>query len=171
MRKILNKIYLLSGYLAAIFLALIALTIIAQIIGRFVNITIDSTETAGFSLAALTFFGLAHTFRGGEHIRVTLLTRLLEKNIKKYQELFALIFCILFTTYLAYWSWDFVYFSFIFEDISPGLLAIPFWIPRMSMSLGVTIFLIALIDDFIFVLNNQEASYVKNTSPIFKDEK
>tara|TARA_B100001996_G_scaffold66707_1_gene48432 strand:- start:351 stop:866 length:516 start_codon:yes stop_codon:yes gene_type:complete len=171
MRKILNKIYLLSGYLSAIFLALIALTIIAQILGRFVNVTIDSTETAGFSLAALTFFGLAYTFRGGEHIRVTLLTRLLEKNIKKYQELFALIFCILFTAYLAYWAWDFVYFSFIFEDISPGLLAIPFWIPRLSMSLGVTIFLIALIDDFIFVLNNQEASYVKNASPIFKDEK
>ena len=93
-----------------------------------------------------------------------------EKIIKKYQELFALIFCILFTAYLAYWSWDFVYFSFIFDDISPGLLAIPFWIPRLSMSLGVTIFLIALIDDFIFVLNNQEASYVKNASPIFKDE-
>ena len=83
---------------------------------------------------------------------MTLLTRLLEKNIKKYQELFALIFCILFTAYLAYWSWDFVYFSFIFDDISPGLLAIPFWIPRLSMSLGVTIFLIALIDDFILFL-------------------
>jgi len=96
---------------------------------------------------------------------------LLKNNYKKYQELFALIFCILFTAYLAYWAWDFVYFSFIFEDISPGLLAIPFWIPRLSMSLGVTIFLIALIDDFIFVLNNQEASYVKNASPIFKDEK
>ena len=62
-----------SGYLAAIFLAVIALTIIAQILGRFINVTIDSTETAGFSLAALTFFGLAYTFRSGEHIRVTLI--------------------------------------------------------------------------------------------------
>ena len=33
MRKILDKIYLLSGYLSAVFLALIALTIIAQILG------------------------------------------------------------------------------------------------------------------------------------------
>ena len=96
---------------------------------------------------------------------------MLEKKAKKYQELFALTFCILFTGYLTYWSWDFVYFSFIFDDISPGLLAIPFWIPRLSMSLGVTIFLIALIDDFIFVLNDQEASYDKNASPIFKDDK
>ena len=94
MRSFLDKLYLLSGYLAAIFLALIALTIIAQILGRFINVTIDSTETAGFSLAALTFFGLAYTFRSGEHIRVTLITRLLKKNLKKFQELFALFFCI-----------------------------------------------------------------------------
>ena len=77
MRNILDKLYLYSGYLSAFFLVLIALTILAQIIGRFVNITIDSTETAGFSMAAVTFLGLAYTFRTGEHIRVTLFTRLL----------------------------------------------------------------------------------------------
>ena len=114
MRKILDKIYLLSGYLSAIFLALIALTIIAQILGRFVNITMNSTETAGFSLAALTFFGLAYTFRGGEHIKVTLLTRLLEKKLKIPRIICFNILCILFIGYLTYWSWDFVYFSFYF---------------------------------------------------------
>jgi hypothetical protein len=56
MRKKLDKLYLYSGYLSAFFMMLIALTIVAQILGRFVDITIDSTETAGFSLAALTFF-------------------------------------------------------------------------------------------------------------------
>ena len=61
------------------------------------------------------------------------------------------------------------YFSFIFEDISPGLLAIPFWIPRLSMSVGVTIFLIALIDDFVTVLKSEPPSYVKNANPILKD--
>ena len=60
MRKKLDKLYLYSGYLSAFFMMLIALTIVAQILGRFVNITIDSTETAGFSLAALTFFGLSY---------------------------------------------------------------------------------------------------------------
>ena len=169
MRSFLDKLYLFSGYLASIFLALIALTIIAQILGRFINVTIDSTETAGFSLAALTFFGLSYTFQSGEHIRVTLFTRLLGKKIRRYQELFSLSFCIIITFYLAYWSWDFVYFSFIFDDISPGLLAIPFWIPRISMSIGITIFLIALIDDFFTVLKKQKPSYVQNANPILKD--
>jgi len=148
---------------------MIALTIIAQILGRFINITIDSTETAGFSLAALTFLGLSYTFRSGEHIRVTLVTRLLNKEIKRYQELFSLSFSLLITGFLMYWSWDFVYFSFVFDEISPGLLAIPFWIPRISMSIGVTIFFIALLDDIVMVLKNKIPSYVKNADPIFKD--
>ena len=169
MRIKLDKLYLFSGYLSAFFMVLIALTIVAQILGRFVNITVDSTETAGFSLAALTFFGLSYTFHSGEHIRVTLFTRLLGKKIRRYQELFSLLFCIVIIAYLTYWSWDFVYFSYIFEDISPGLLAIPFWIPRICMSIGITIFLIALIDDFVNVLQNNLPSYVKNANPILKD--
>ena len=169
MRKFLDKLYLFSGYLSAFFLSMIALTIIAQILGRFVNITIDSTETAGFSLAALTFLGLSYTFRSGEHIRVTLVTRLLNKEIKRYQELFSLSFTLLITGFLMYWSWDFVYFSFVFDEISPGLLAIPFWIPRISMSIGVTVFFIALLDDIVMVLKNKIPSYVKNADPIFKD--
>ena len=76
MRRFLDTLYLWSGYLAALFLVMIALTIIAQILGRFVGIAIDSTESAGFSLAGSTFFGLAYTFRHDGHIRVTLLTRL-----------------------------------------------------------------------------------------------
>jgi TRAP-type C4-dicarboxylate transport system permease small subunit len=106
MRKKLDKLYLYSGYLSAFFMMLIALTIVAQILGRFVNITIDSTETAGFSLAALTFFGLSYTFHNGEHIRVTLFTRLLGKKIRRYQELFSLLFCIVITAYLTYWWQD-----------------------------------------------------------------
>ena len=121
------------------------------------------------SWIALTFLGLSYTFRSGEHIRVTLVTRLLNKEIKRYQELFSLSFSLLITGFLMYWSWDFVYFSFVFDEISPGLLAIPFWIPRISMSIGVTIFFIALLDDIVMVLKNKIPSYVKNADPIFKD--
>jgi hypothetical protein len=37
------------------------------------------------------------------------------------------------------------------------------------MSIGITIFLIALIDDFVTVLQNNLPSYVKNANPILKD--
>ena len=37
------------------------------------------------------------------------------------------------------------------------------------MSIGVTIFLIALIDDFFTVWKKEQPSYVKNADPILKD--
>ena len=111
MRKILDHLYQLSGYIAAFFMVMIGLTIVAQICGRFVGIAIDSTETAGFSMASMTFFGLAYTFRNGEHIRVTLFLRFITGSARKIFELFAIGFCMVFMSYLTYWAFDFVYFS------------------------------------------------------------
>ena len=167
MRWFLDRLYQTSGYVAAFFMVMIALTIVGQICGRFVGIAIDSTETAGFSMAAMTFFGLAYTFRQGEHIRVTLFLRFASGSVKRALDLFAIGFCIIFMSYLTYWAFDFVYFSYKFDEISQGLLAIPFWIPRLSMALGSLIFLIAVIDEFLSVLKGDNPSYEENAASTY----
>ncbi|WP_193171754.1 TRAP transporter small permease [Nisaea nitritireducens] len=169
-RRLLDGLYLWSGYLAAFFLVAISLTIVAQIIGRFFGVAIDSTESAGFSLAASTFLGLAYTFRHDGHIRVTLLIRLAKGPLAKLTELWSVGFCAAAMGYLTYWACDLVYFSYIFGDISPGLLAIPFWIPRSAMALGSLILTIALIDEFIGILRGQTPSYIANSTALFKGE-
>ena len=169
-RRLLDGLYLWSGYLAAFFLVAISLTIVAQIIGRFFGVAIDSTESAGFSLAASTFLGLAYTFRHDGHIRVTLLIRLAKGPMAKLTELWSVGFCAAAMGYLTYWACDLVYFSYIFGDISPGLLAIPFWIPRSAMALGSLILTIALIDEFIGILRGQTPSYVANSTALFSGE-
>lgn len=167
MRRFLDALYLWSGYLSAAFLVAIALTIIAQILGRFAGIAIDSTESAGFSLAASTFFGLAYTFRHDGHIRVTLLTRLATGRLSRAADLWAIGTCAVGMGYFTWWAADLVYFSFVFGDISPGLLAIPFWIPRSSMALGGLILTIALIDEFVCVARGGTPSYVANAQPVY----
>ena len=81
--------------------------------------------------------------------------------------LFTVGFCIVFIGYLTYWSFDFVYFSHKFGDISPGLLAIPFWIPRLAMALGSLVFLTALIDEFVSIFLGAKPSYEANASPVY----
>jgi len=169
-RRILDGLYLWSGYLSAVFLVAISLTIVAQIVGRFFGVAIDSTESAGFSLAASTFLGLAYTFRNDGHIRVTLLIRLASGPLGKLTELWGVGFCAVAMGYLTYWGFDLVYFSYVFGDISPGLLAIPFWIPRSAMAIGSLILTIALVDEFIGILRGQTPSYVANSSALFKGE-
>lgn len=170
MRHTLNRLYLWSGYLSAVFLVGIALTIVAQVVARFFPklIVIDSTESAGFCLAASTFLGLAYTFRHGAHIRVTLVTRLATGALDRLVHIWSLTLFALVMGTMTYWSFDLVYFSYKFNDISPGLLAIPFWIPRSAMAIGSLILLIALIDELVSVIRGRVPSYVENDMPAFE---
>ena len=99
---------------------------------------------------------------------MTLFLRLIRTPFRKFVELFTIGFCIVFIGYLTYWAFDFVYFSHKFGDISPGLLAIPFWIPRLAMALGSFIFLTALIDEFVSVVLGAKPSYEANASPVYE---
>lgn len=168
LRRALDSLYLLSGRLGAAFLAGIALAIIAQVAGRALGFTIDSTETAGFCMAASTFLGLAFTFKQGGHIRVTLLIRYFPKKLRRIAELFCLAFTAAGLAYFTYWAADFVYFSYVFDEISPGLMAVPFWIPRSGMLLGLVIMTIAVIDEFVLVLMGALPNYEMNTDNVFE---
>ncbi|WP_193183010.1 TRAP transporter small permease [Nisaea sediminum] len=169
-RRLLDGLYLGSGYLSALFLVAIAVTIVAQIVGRFFGVAVDSTESAGFCLAASTFLGLAYTFRHDGHIRVTLLVRLASGPLGKLTELWAVGFCAAGMAYMAYWAGDQVYFSFTFGEKSKGLLAIPLWIPQSAMALGTGILTIALVDEFISILLGRTPSYVENSTALFQGE-
>ena len=85
--KNLNKIYKLSGYIAAFFLILVAVFILIGISSRIFGFYIRGlAEYSGYCMAAASFFALAYTFIENGHIRITLF---LEKakgklKLKKY---------------------------------------------------------------------------------------
>ena len=166
MLRALDTLYLWSGYVAAVFLAAIAATVIAQIVGRLLGVAVDSTESAGFSMAAATFFGLAHTFKQGAHIRVNLLLGLTKGLVRQGFELWTIGFMGAAMAYFTYWACDLVYYSYVFHEISPGLLAIPFWIPRSAMAIGSLILTIAVLDEFVRVLRGAVPSYEANAETV-----
>lgn len=169
LRRTLDAIYLASGVFSGICLVGIAVTIVAQVVGRELGYVVDSTETAGFCLAASTFFGLAYAFRGGAHVRVTLLIRYAGPLPRKLIELWCVGFAIICFAYFLYWAVDLVWFSWKFNELSPGLLAIPFWIPRLAMAVGSGIFLIALIDEFLAVARGAVPTYEANAETALGD--
>ena len=139
MRKFLDRLYLISGYLAAFFLFAIGATIVLQIIGLFFGVAIDSTELSGFCLAASSFLGLAYALKGGTHVRVNLLIRGLRGKAKKAIELWCCGAGAIAVGYFAGNAVHFAYESLQFGDISPGLIAAPFWIPQSGMAIGAVI--------------------------------
>ena len=162
MRSFLDKLYLGSGMLAGLFIILITIMILAQIIGRWFGVVIPSTEDfAGFFLAATTFLALAYTFRMGGHIRVTILVHLLKGKLQRFALALALLIFIVMIAYSVYYTGAFAYESWSFHELSQGYIAVPLWIPQLSMVVGLSIFLIALLDDFILVLSGKTPSFVE----------
>ena len=161
-RSVLDKVYIASGVLAGVFLAGIAVTIILQIAGRFVGVTVDSTESAGFCMAASSFLGLAYALKSGEHIRVNLLIRYLPAGPRRLIELWCCAFGAVGMAIFAWWAFDLVGQSYMFGDLSPGLLAMPFWIPQLGMALGASLMVVAFIDEFVCIVSGLVPAYERN---------
>jgi TRAP-type C4-dicarboxylate transport system permease small subunit len=150
MRRALDFLYDAAAWLAAACLVGTLAMVLVAIAGRLLNFHVPGTDAyAGYTMAAAGFLALAHTLRRREHIRVTLIVERLRGGPRRALELWALgastVLAALFAWYsirLAYQSWD-------FNDVSTGNDATPLWIPQLSMALGTTILLIALVDELV----------------------
>ncbi len=154
-RKLLDGLYNISGAIAAGFLALICVLVSVQVIlnlitklfGTTFALTIPSyAEFAGFFLAAASFLALAYTLMRGGHIRVTLVLQFLPKSARLIFEVLGLAICSATAIYATYFMGRLTYESYSFGDLSPGIIAVPLWIPQTSLALGLGILAIALTD-------------------------
>lgn len=158
-RGVLDKFYEACGYLAAAFMVGIGVSIVAQIVARMRGVTLDATEAAGLCLAASTFFGLAHTFRRGGHVRINLLVDRLPLRLRRSVEI---LNCLLGTVVVSFLAWHVASLALQsreFNDISPGLLAMPFWIPQAGLAVGVTALAIAFVDELLWLLGGGKPRY------------
>jgi len=150
MRKFLDSLYTLSGGLAAVFMIGVLVAITLSIATRQLGTHIGGLDAyAGYSMAAAGFLALAHTFKRGEHIRVTLLLAALPAKGRLRLDIFALVVACAIAANLAWFSIKLVMDSYAYQDISTGDDATPLWIPQISMALGTVIFLIAVVDETI----------------------
>jgi len=173
-RKFLDRLYMVSGAISASFLVLICvlvtvqvlLNLITKIFGASLAITIPSyAEFAGFFLAAASFLALAYTLKKGGHIRVTLVVQFLPDKVRLITEVFALSLCTATAVYATWFMFRLTMESFGYGDMSPGIIAVPLWIPQSSLAIGLAIFAIALADltfctfkDKKIVLKSQDLS-------------
>lgn len=160
MRTLLDRLYLGCGVLAAIFMAAIAALVLSQTIGRLLGIVVPSAnELAGFCVAASTFLALAPTLQQGTHIRVSLLTTHVGPRVHRWLEAWSLAVAFVFSAYFAWWAVDLVRGSIRYGDVSPGLLAVPLWIPQLAMAGGLIVFAICLLDNLVRLLRGGRPAY------------
>jgi TRAP-type C4-dicarboxylate transport system permease small subunit len=160
-RALLNGLYLVSGVLAGIFLVGIGVLILAQVIARTLGLHLPSAdEISGYCLAASSFLGLAATYRRAEHIRVGLVIERLSPRWRRPVELWCLAAAVFLLVYFAWYAVDMVWWSYVLNDVSQGLLPIPLWIPQTGIAAGLAVMAVALIDDLIVLLAGGTPSYL-----------
>ena len=138
----LNKIYKISGYIAALFLILVATFILIGIASRIFGFYIRGlAEYSGYCMAASSFFALAYTFVEGGHIRITLFLEKVSGTKKKFLEKWCLIVASFFSGYVAFYFIKMLKISYEFQERSEGADEILIWIPQMSVAIGSFIFL------------------------------
>ena len=148
--KNLNKLYKLSGYVAAIFLILVAVFILIGISSRIFGFYIRGlAEYSGYCMASASFFALAYTFIEGGHIRITLFLEKFSGNKKRVVEIWCLSIASLFSGYLAFYFIKMLIISYKFQERSEGADEILIWIPQTSVAIGSTIFFISVFHQFI----------------------
>ncbi|MDB2389983.1 TRAP transporter small permease [Alphaproteobacteria bacterium] len=126
--RLLDRIYLVSGVVAAIFMIMILMIIIAQMIARWSNIPFEgSTEFAGYAMAATSFFALAHALSRGAHIRVSILLNL-NRFTRLWLDAFAMLIAAIIATYFARFAVKTNFMSEILNDRTQGQDQIPAWI-------------------------------------------
>jgi TRAP-type C4-dicarboxylate transport system permease small subunit len=161
-RTLLDGLYRLSGYLAGLFLIVIFGLMMALSVGRTIGVNVPAGDDfASWSMAAMAFLGLAHTFRSGEMIRVGLLIDRLSGRTRWAFEVAALILGFGFIGFFAWNAARFTYDSYRFNDMAQGVLAVPLWIPQLGYSGGLAILAIAFLDELVHVLRGGVPRYEK----------
>ncbi len=126
--RLLDRIYLAAGVIAAGFMLLILLLIVAQMIARWSGLTFPgSTEFAGYSMAATSFFALAHTLMRGGHIRVSIFLNM-NRFTRLWLDAAATLVAAITATYFARFAIKTNIMSVILNDRTQGQDFVPEWL-------------------------------------------
>ncbi|HYZ27066.1 MAG TPA: TRAP transporter small permease [Geminicoccaceae bacterium] len=146
LRPWLDRLYDLCGAVAALFLIILLLVIVAQMAARWIGQQFPgSTDYAGYCMATASFLALAHALNRGAHIRVSLLLARLGRW-RRFGELWCFGIGAALGCYFAFYAIKAVHVSYQLNDISQGQDATPLWIPQLAMAFGTTLLAIALVD-------------------------
>ncbi len=170
LRRALDCLYLAAGYLAGLFLIAIFLLMMALSLGRQIGVNVQSGDDfTAWSLVAMSFLALAHTFKSSELIRMGLVIERLSGKARQVMELTALSIGGAIVATLAWAAITMTYDSWLLNDLSSGVISVPLWIPQLGFSAGTSILLTAFIDEFFNVATGGYPRYSK-PPPTTKEE-
>lgn len=161
MRRFLDRLFYACGAIGAVFVLLIGILMIGQSVLREFGVRTGAVnDVVAWFCAAASFFAMAHAFKHGDFVRVTLLLDAAPPRLRRVLEAGCLAIATVSVGYLAWWANRFTYDSWSFGEVAQGLLPIPIWIPQASFAVGSLLLLVAVVDELVIVLRGAKPTYV-----------
>ncbi len=165
LRTGLDAVYMAAAVLGAVCVALICVLMVFQSLGREFGLNTGATnDIVAWLCAAAAFFTMAHAFKHGDFVRVTLVLEKVSAKTRRVMELGSLFVALVAVAYLAWWACRFTYQSYEFNELAQGLLPLPIWIPQTSFALGSVLLLVAVVDEFVIVVRGGVPTFVRLTA-------
>ena len=159
-RRALDWLFNAAAALAAVCVLGIFVLMIVGGVGRQLNFKVSGVnDIVAWLCAAAAFFAMAHSFKHGDFVRVTLLLDNVSASVRRSLDMVCLSIAALAVAYLTYWATAFTYESYEFAEMATGLVVIPIWIPQSTFVIGTWLLWLAVLDELWIVLRGGKPTY------------
>ena len=147
LQRIVDRISLISAYLASVCLGgltlltlgQVALGVLSKFSHAFPSDIAVGWEYSAYLMGSSFMFGAALTMRAGMQIRVQIVLQSFGGRFQRPLEVISSAIGAAFVTFLAYSLACFAFESYVSDQVSGGSLT-PLWIPQASLALGTAIY-------------------------------
>ena len=153
-----------SGTLAGTGVCVIFFVTIAEIISRKLlgRSILWSTEIQLFTVACVSFLGLAYTLREEGHVRMTLIYSQLSKETQRVLDFVVTLVALAWTGYFAYALYLRTARAFVKHESTAGVIDIPFWMGMIWMVVGAILLGLVLLARLIKVMGGESFGQLKS---------
>ena len=143
--KILTRVEDVLNYIAALCLAVIIITIIADVAGRLFGILIPYTiEMSGYMLVPITYLPAAYGLRHGLHVNVEFALKWFSPPVQRKLQMVTDLITFIIIMLILLECWGLVLKSYSRGLVSNTMLRAPLYLPQSAIIIGLTFFTIEM---------------------------
>jgi TRAP-type C4-dicarboxylate transport system permease small subunit len=152
-RQIMDKIAYVCGLIGSGLVPIMVFMVAVEVFMRYVlkNPPMIADEFSAYMLVALSYLGLAVTWRQGGHVRITLLVSRLPVKLAGWLRLVVLIIIFIFMVAITHSAFSMVVYAYEINLRSDTWLTFPLIWPQLTVFIGFLILTLILPADIVKV--------------------
>jgi len=149
--SVIDKIADLGGYLSSWLVPLMMILVVVEVFTRYVldRPLMVADEVSAYMLVALSFLGLAYTWRQGGHVRITILVSRLPSKAAAWVRLAGLIVVFFFILEMDQSAYKMVIYALQINMRSSTFLMIPLFWPQLPIFVGFIMLTLMVFVDIV----------------------